>query len=114
MAQREPVKSALDEIQKSAIRLIDIETDRLQTRAAHQARIAGRKAIAAILGTALVLLGVQSAVLAVLFVLHERATQFVVRPGVAWPMAGLATALLVLGFVGLMYGLGTRARNSNE
>jgi hypothetical protein len=111
MAQPEPFRRTIEEIQRSTLELIDWEAERLQEQALLKARNAGKKIVAAVVGTALLLIGVQSAVLALLFVLHERATQFVVRPGVAWPLAGLATALIVMGVSALVYGLTGRSRS---
>jgi protein-S-isoprenylcysteine O-methyltransferase Ste14 len=114
--ERVPKNHVYNEIRDTTLKIIDIETQRLQSRVTEGTRNAGRKLVAGIIGTALVLLGIQSAVLALLFVLHERATQFIVRPGVAWPMAGLATALLLMGFVALIWAIGNRrgARKSSQ
>jgi protein-S-isoprenylcysteine O-methyltransferase Ste14 len=113
MAQREPLRRTLEELQKSTLEWVDLEAERLQEQAWNRARNAGRKVVAAIFGVGLLLLGLQAAVLSILFVLHERATQFVVRPGVAWPMAGFATALITLGAFALIYGFTVRRSSGN-
>jgi len=95
----------MEEFQKSTLEWVDWEADRLQEQAWNRARNAGKKLISALFGLGLFLLGLQAAVLSLLFLLHERATQFIVRPGVAWPMAGLASALITLGAFFLIYGL---------
>lgn len=110
--QTESTERNLEHLRDTTLRLLDLETERLQERVATTTRNAGQRLIAAIVGTAFLLLGVQSAVLALMFVLHERASQFIVRPGVAWPMAGLATALLVLGVAGLFWAFGKKKRGT--
>lgn len=106
--QTEPTDRSLERIRDTTLRLLDLETERLQERVANTTRNAGQRVIGAIVGTAFLLLGVQSAVLALLFLLHERATQFIVRPGVAWPMAGLATALMIMGISALVWSVGRK------
>jgi hypothetical protein len=110
----DPTERNLERIRDTTLRLLDLETERLQERVSTTTRNAGQRLIAAVLGTAFLLLGVQAAVLALLFLLHERATQFIVRPGVAWPMAGLATALVVLGVAGLVWALGRKKRSTSH
>jgi hypothetical protein len=108
MAQNEPLRRTIEEFQKSTLDWVDWEAERIQEQAWKRARNAGKKLISALFGLGLLILGLQAAVLSLLFLLHERATQFIVRPGVAWPMAGLASGLITVGAFFLIFGLASR------